>query len=184
MAFTPEILHRKARRSYELGRLRVAVPWAILVGSVGLLGTAVTGAGVLGIGLALFAAAAACACLWYGRQLGRGVWPGVWVGTLGLVLALVAWVCVGRGATSFFECRLPCVLAGFVIAFGGVYRGNRSASANDDLATLAGTVLIAAPLALIACIGVGVGGIAGLTAGLTFGSAPAILRALRPHSSG
>jgi hypothetical protein len=65
-----------------------------------------------------------------------------------------------------------------------MYRGNRSASANDDLGALAGTVLIAAPLALIACIGVGLGGIAGLTAGLAFGSAPVIVRALRTHSAG
>jgi hypothetical protein len=42
----------------------------------------------------------------------------------------------------------------------------------------------AAPLALIACIGVGLGGIAGLTAGLAFGSGPVIVRALRTHSAG
>jgi hypothetical protein len=181
MAFTPEVFRRRARRAYELGRLRLSLPWAVLTGSVGLLGTLVTGGVVFGVTMSLVACAAAITCVWYGRHVGRGVWPGIWVGSVAMLLALVAWVCVGRGGNSFFECRLPCVLAGLIVTGGAVYHRRRGAAPREALLTLVGTVAIATPLALIACHGVGVGGVVGLVAGLALGSAPVFLRALRAN---
>jgi hypothetical protein len=180
MAFTPEVFERRARRAYELGRLRLSIPWAILAGTIGLLGTSVTGAGWFGITLSLLAASAAVACVWYGRHLGRGVWPGVWVGSVAMGLALTAWACVDRGATGFLICELPCAAAGAIIAIGAAFHSQRAAAARETLLTLLGTVSIAAPLALIACGAVGLGGIAGLAAGLALGSTPVVIRAFRP----
>jgi hypothetical protein len=179
MAFTPEVLRRRARRAYELGRLRLAVPWAILAGTVGLLATSVTGTGAFGVCLAMFAAGMTAFSVWYGRHLGRGVWPGIWMGGLAVLLALVALTCVGRGATSFLECRLPCLVAGILIAAGALYRTRRGAAPRETLLTLVGTVAIGTPLAMIGCAGVGLGGVLALAVGLSLGSTPVIASALR-----
>ena len=181
MAFTPDVFRIRARRAYELGRLRLSLPWAVLTGTVGLLGTLIIGGGAFGVAMSLAACLAAVACVWYGRHVGRGVWPGTWVGSVAMLLALVAWVCVGRGGNSFFECRLPCVLAGLIVTGGAVYHSRRGAAPREALLTLVGTVAIATPLALIACHGVGIGGVVGLVAGLALGSAPVVLRALRAN---
>jgi hypothetical protein len=179
MAFTPELFKRRARRAYEVGRLRLSVPWAVLAGTLGLLGTALTGGGGFGLAMSMLAAAGAVVCVWYGRHVGRGVWPGVWVGSLAMLMALFAWTCAGRGATGFLECRLPCVVAGVIIAAGAAFHVGRTAAARDALLTLLGTASIAIPLALIACRAVGIGGMVGLAVGLALGSAPAMWRVLR-----
>jgi hypothetical protein len=179
MAFTPDQLRARARRAYELGRLRIAIPWAILTACVGLLETAVTSAGVFGIAMSLLAAVTTVGCVWYGRQVGRGVWPGIWVGSLAMMLALVAWACASRGSVGFLECRLPCVIAGILITAGAVHRSRGLDAGSGALATLLATVAIATPLALIACVGVGLGGVLGLLAGLALGGTPLVWNALR-----
>jgi hypothetical protein len=179
MAFTPELLRRRARRAYEIGRLRLALPWAVAAGAVGLLGTAATSAGLFGVSMALTAALATAACVWYGRHPGRGVWPGIWVGSLAMLLALFAWVCEARGSSGFLQCQLPCLVAGIVITAGATYHAQHGATPRQSLATLLATVSIATPLALIVCVGVGFGGLLGLAGGLAVGSGPLVVRALR-----
>jgi hypothetical protein len=179
MAFTPDLFRRRARRAYELGRLRLSLPWAALAGTLGLLATAATDTGLAGVCLAVLAAATTATCVWYGGHVGRGVWPGLWVGGLALMLTLVAWACVGGGATSFLQCRVPCVVAGMLIAGGAMYHSQREVAPREALLTLLGTAAIATPLALIGCVGLGLGGMAALAAGFALGSMPAILRAVR-----
>jgi hypothetical protein len=179
MAFSAEVLRRRARRAYELGRLRAAVPWAILVAAIGLLASRLVNAGGFGLAMTVAAGAAVVGCVSHGRQLGRGVWPGVWVGSAAVVIALVAWVCEGRGASSFLQCRLPCLLAGIAIGAAAVYHRARGTSAADNLITLLATAAIATPLALIVCAGVGLGGVLGLGAGLILGSLPLVVQAAR-----
>src|SRR5688500_4722469 len=107
MASTLEDLRERSRRAYELGRVRVALQWAVLVAALGLVASMAAGAGLFGLWMAAVATAAAGLCVWYGRSLGRGVWPGIWVGSLAVALALFARACAVQGATSFFECTLP-----------------------------------------------------------------------------
>ncbi len=179
MAFTPEVFRHRARRAYELGRVRVAVPWSILIAAVGLLSSRLTGAGAFGVSMALLSAAIAAFCVWYGREPGRGVFPGLWVGTVAMSLALVAWVCGARGGGGFVECQLPCVLAGLLISAGAAHNARRTAGPRVVPATLLATVAIATPLTLIACVGAGVGALVGLAIGLAVGGAPAVVSLLR-----
>jgi hypothetical protein len=179
MAFTRDQFRSRARRAYELGRVRIAIPWAVLTAAVGVLETVITQAGVFGIAMSLMASFVTFGCVWYGRHAGRGVWPGLWVGSLAMMVTLVAWACASRGSVGFLECKLPCVLAGVLISVGAVHRSRAPDRRSGDFATLLAAMAIATPLAMIACFGIGLGGVLGLLAGLALGSTPLVWSALR-----
>lgn len=178
MAFTPDELKRRARLAYEIGRLRMAAPWAVLLAAIGLLGTIVTGAGGFGFAMTAVSCLTAVMFVWHGQSLGRGVWPGAWVGGAAMILAMIAWICEAHGSTSFVECRLPCIIAGVAIGAAAVSHARRGDDPRAGLTTLLATAAIATPLALIVCAGLGTGGMVGLAAGLAVGSAPAVARAI------
>jgi hypothetical protein len=172
------LLRGRAKRAYEWGRLRHAlgasIPTLLVGGMVAALVKEVSWPLVLG--LALYAASVVL--LWFGRNPGRSVLPGVVYGLLpltgGVISRLHGHACMGLSCYS--TCMLYCV-GGGVLA--GVLVG-RLASKSD---TPAAVFMSAAATALLTgAIGsscVGVHGIVGMAAGVGLG---AMTLALRPRA--
>lgn len=167
-------LMRRARRGYELGRVRRAllgVAPLLLIVPLAACSTA-RPASTLLFGAATFAIGALL--LWYGRDPQKAVLPGVAAGLVPLVMALCAnrmHYCGPDGCTSLCvpACTLGGVLAGLVVARVGHVRRARvwywlSAS---GLALLTGAM---------GCSCIGYSGIFGLGAGFALGLVPALVR--------
>jgi hypothetical protein len=157
-------VQRRIRRAYELSRLRgalvnfapilVVVAIAIVVG--GRYAFAVP-AGVLLFVAGVFA-------LWYGREPGRGVFPGALGGSLALLLAICAnqmgHVCTGERCMSWC---LPACVAGGLLAGGVVsFVGFRQRRGVGYWLSASGITLLTGALG---CSCVGYGGVAGLAFG-------------------
>jgi hypothetical protein len=169
------LLRGRAKRAYEWGRLRHAsgasIP-ALLVGSmVAVLVKEVSWPLVLGLALYL----ASVVLVWFGRNPGRSVLPGIVYGLLpltgGVISRLHGHACMGLSCYS--TCMLYCV-GGGVLA--GVLVG-RLASKSD---TPAAVFMSAAATALLTgAIGsscVGVHGVVGMAMGVGMGALPLALR--------
>lgn len=122
MASDAITLEQRARRLYEVGRLRGALGWSIpALVLAALVALVVRQASIpLAIGVALYAASAGL--LWWGRAPGRGVLPGLLFGLVPLGAALIApfhgHSCVGAACSRV--CTLACfgggLVAGLLIA--------------------------------------------------------------------
>jgi len=116
MATDASTLKQRARRIYEIGRLRGALGWSIpaliLAAVVALVVRQISVP--LAIGVALYAASAGL--LWWGRAPGRGVLPGLVFGLVPLGAALIAnfygHACVGPAC--FRVCTVACFAGGLV----------------------------------------------------------------------
>lgn len=164
---------RRARRAYELGRLKSAVPvLAVVVPATALSLTCCPVPGVsIACGVAL--SLVAIALLWYGRAPGRAVWPGLLAGTIPflapLTVELTGHACIGGTCTMM---PAACIGAGLVAGvLLGVYlarvRGDRRPS-------VLAAALVAALAGSLGCVMMGGAGIAGMSLGLVAGAAPAI----------
>jgi hypothetical protein len=125
------LLERRFRRAYELARLKSALwsfgpSWMLVLGA-GAFGGRLDAA--LAIGPLLFAGGVLA--LWYGREPGRGVLPGVIGGGAALVLILCAnrmgHLCIGDRCLSWCvpACITAGVLAGGLVSFIGVRQQRR-----------------------------------------------------------
>lgn len=170
----------RARRAYELGRARRAAIFAAPILALPAIAGAMAPepAAPYALGALLYVVAALCAYL--GRDLARGVLPGVAAGFVPFALVHAAraygHVCTGSGCMSL--CLPACVAGGLAAgaAFAYVVRRRRSSRAAWISAGL-----VASLTGSLACTCVGLGGVAGLLAGILVGAAPF---ALRPASSG
>ena len=166
---------RRARSRYEWVRAQRAVlgflPIFALVGATCALTDRPERA--LALGIALFVLGAAT--LWYGRDLRRGVLPGVAAGVIPLMLVLGAHHmghdCEGSTCTSL--CLAACVIGG---ALAGFWVGASSIARQAK----AGFWLVASSVALLtgamACARLGIAGIGGLLAGYAAGMLPSWIR--------
>lgn len=169
-----EVLLKRARRRYELGRLRRALLGAlpvVLLGAAAVtLGSRPWSAG--GFGVAALAAAAVF--LWFGREPQRAVLPAMVAGAVPLALALCAnhWhACGSGGCTSLCvpACTVGGLVAGLAVAGIGL---RRRASLWYWVAASGLTVLEGA----MGCSCVGGAGVVGLVAGFSVGLVPAVFR--------
>ena len=168
-------IRNRARRAYELARLRAALPWAIPAILFGL------GSAWLGVGLAVVLAAAVVGFKWLGRDYGRAVLPGLAVGLLGFA-APTGWELWNAGCCAGSSCASECMA---VCASGGVLGGlvlfrHVRRSAVGRTGTLA--ALAVASLATgIGCLQIGAMGMIGV-AGLWAITAPALFATPQPQS--
>lgn len=163
-----DALERRLRRVYERARLRRAfvgfLPVLLLLAAALAFGG--RAASVLVLGPVLFAGGVLA--LWYGREPGRGVLPGVLAGGTALVLVLCAnqmgHFCTGERCVSW--CLPACVtgglLAGGLISVLGIRQGRGA----GYWASASGITLLTGALG---CSCVGFAGMIGLAAG--FGAA-------------
>ncbi|HVW69151.1 MAG TPA: hypothetical protein VHB68_09255 [Steroidobacteraceae bacterium] len=122
MGTDADTLKQRARRLYELGRLRGALGWSIpALILAALVALVVRQASIpLAIGVTLYAASVGL--LWWGRAPGRGVLPGLVFGLVPLVAALVANFLghASTGSSCLQICTFACfgggLVAGLLIA--------------------------------------------------------------------
>lgn len=173
-----EALKNRLRWAYELARLRSAfLSFAPMLALIVL-------AAVVGGRLVLASAAGALlfvlgvASLWYGREPGRGVFPGAVAGSFALVLALCAnhmghW-CTGDRCLSWC---LPACVAGGLIAGGLVsFVGLRQKPGIGYWVTASSITLLTGALG---CSCVGFAGIGGLCVGFIAAVAASFASSLR-----
>ncbi|HEY6558728.1 MAG TPA: hypothetical protein VI072_15700 [Polyangiaceae bacterium] len=173
--WTEQDLMRRARRAYELARLKRAVlgfaPVLLLVIVAMALGNRPLP--VFGLGAGLFVGGVAL--LWYGRDPARAVLPGVLAGVIPLCFALCAsrigHVCHGDGCVSV--CLYACSAGGLLAGAGiGWYAQSRRCSRKLLFPAAGFAVLTGA----MGCSCVGYTGVIGLVAGLCGGVAFSIAR--------
>lgn len=169
----PLRMRHRARRSYELGRLRHAasvawpVPALVLLSAVGQADAALHGA----IGFALLAVA-----VWLpfrGGSAGRAVMPGLVVGLVPMLVPLVVVrlgvACFGAGCWSN-ACIAGCIAGG---AGAGVALGLRAGQLDvERVQWLAAAATVASLTGALGCAFAGVLGLSGMIAALLLVSTP------------
>lgn len=169
---------RSARWSYEWARLRLALMGTLPLLVVVTLGVllAARAASAFWFGSAVITGGAVL--LWYGRDLGRGVLPGLGAGAVPLSLALLAnhigHACMGDRCVSLClpACVLGGVTAGGAIAFMARRRGR-------GLGFWLGASGVALATGAMGCACMGSSGVLGLAAGYAAASAPVLVHRLR-----
>jgi len=172
------LLARRARRSYELGRVRQAllgvVPLLLIVPAAAWFSSRPSQAWTFGA-VAFFAG---IALLWYGREPRKAVLPGIAAGLVPLTFALCAnhlHYCGPSGCTTFCvpACTAGGVVAGLVVArFGAARRlGAWYWLAASSLALVTGAM---------GCSCIGYSGVVGLGVGFGVGVVPALVRRIGP----
>lgn len=168
------LLERRARRAYELGRVRRALlgvaPVLLIIGSAAWFGNRPTSA----VWFGLTTVVGGATMLWYGRDPQRAVLPGIAAGLIPLVAALCAshvHACGPNGCTSLCmpACTIGGALAGLVVASVGNRRraGPWFWVSASTLAFLTGAM---------GCSCIGYSGVFGLGAGFSVGILPGLAR--------
>jgi hypothetical protein len=181
MATDTHALKQRARRLYELGRLRGALGWSIPALILAALVALVVGHASVPLTIGVVLYAASVALLWWGRAPGRGVLPGLVFGLVPLAAALAAnmhgHACTG--GACFRICTLTCfgggLVAGVLIARVAVRSPNPMA-----LFVSAGSVAFLTGVIGGACMGIYP--VIGMAVAIAFGLLPVALRS-RPRSA-
>jgi len=171
-------LEVRARRAYELGRLRAALRVApfVLAGAAAAVAcgrpAALTGA-LAGTLLVV------CVGVSYaGGPGGRGVVPGLIAGAaplgMPLLMATLGHACFGPACMSL--CLPACVVGG---AIAGVVIARSAASREPDRRFVAAAVAVAALTGALGCTIAGVAGVLGMLAGTVAAGAPVLVAARR-----
>ena len=163
-------LERRARRAYELGRLREALPFTLLAVPPTLLTAWVceraAGTALHGAMLALLLLAYA----WRGQDFGRAILPGILVGYAAF---LVPWLAVSSGVCPLGPSPYllaACAAAGLLGGLGITWRclANRCCSPRELLAVGG----LASLTASLGCAVAGLLGLLGMGLGLALAAAP------------
>lgn len=173
MAPSELVLEQRLRRAYEWSRLRRAlvgfVPVVILMLAAVVFGGRVSTVVVVGPLLFAFGVLS----LWRGRELGRGVLPGVLAGGAALLLVLCAnrmgHYCTGESCMSW--CIPACVAGGLL---GGAYVGALGVRQRRGSGYWVSASAITLLVGALGCSCVGYSGMIGLALGygvLALGSA-------------
>ncbi len=171
-----EALADRARRAYELGRLRSQLPWAMLAlaplflslqFSRGATGTVVGTCALLAL-LILF-------LRWRGRQYGQGVLPGLGAGLLAIsvpILACSSGLCPARPSSLLLAlCVGGGILAGAVVTLRAL------STQCCNIPFLLAAASVAAVTASPTCAVAGASGILGMVLGLAIASSPVLVLA-------
>jgi hypothetical protein len=174
------ILRGRAKRAYELGRVRTALGWSIptlmIAGAVAALLRDLSSP--LLLGLALYFGCAVL--LWWGRSPGRSVLPGVVYGLLPLAGSMVArmngHVCMGM--TCYSACLAYCVTGGLLAGLLLARHAARSDAPSVAFLSAAATALLTGAMGG-SCIGIH--GILGMAVGIGVGAVPLAVRFVLKH---
>jgi hypothetical protein len=171
-------LEARARRAYELGRLRAALRLAPLVlaaaGAAIVCGRPLPMTCALAVALLLLSVGLAYA----GGSAGRAVYPGLLAGAAPLaaplLMATVGHACFGPACASL---GLPaCILGG---SLAGVVIARTTARRDADLPFVLGALAVAALTGALGCTIAGAAGVLGMLAGVVVGGAPVLAAARR-----
>ena len=178
MAPNELLLEVRARRAYELGRLRwslrfapaVAAAFVVAVGC----GRPLDVCGALGAAVLLLAVGLSFA----GGEAGSAVTPGLVAGSFALVLPLavrtIGHFCDSAACMSL--CMPACVVGG---ALAGAFLALRAARDERGRVFLAAGVVIAGLVGSLGCTLAGLSGVVGMLAGVLVAGTPVLLAARR-----
>ena len=173
MASRAEDLRARARRAYERGRLRRALPVAVAIPPVASLAF-VQGVEPLPSVLCAIALAIAVAVLLYrGQDWGRGARAGLAAGMAPFAFPILV---EASGSPALCE-LLPWFCAAGGVCAGLVLASRRRALVKKPSAYWIAAALVAALAGAVGCLIAGVAGLLGLAAGLAVGAAPALVLA-------
>jgi hypothetical protein len=171
----PAIARARTRRAYELGRLRLGLWAALPVIPMAALSLLVCRRPqlTLAAGLALFALAVGLGMR--GQVYGRALRPGLWAGSVPLILPAVlrtgGHACIGGACWSL--CMIGCI-GGGVLA--GVAIGLTSAAQEKDRGAFLLVAIVVACLAgMLGCAMAGVSGIAGMAIAIAAAPLPVVV---------
>ncbi len=178
MALTEEVLLARARRSYELARLRVALRVAPFV--LAAAGAAVACGRPLALSCALGGAAVALAVGlgFAGGGAGRAVLPGLAGGGAALAMPLLVhtlgFACMGPACMAL---GVPACVLGGVVA--GVLIGTRARFEEHEAAFFLPALLLAGLTGALGCSMAGAAGVLGMLVGAVLAGTPVLLAARR-----
>lgn len=165
-------LKRGGLRAYEMGRLRVAARAAWVLVPAVLVCALETRAGETCVCLGVLLLAASIFLRWRDRRGAESVRVGLVAGLLplvtGLVVARLAPNCAHASVASW--CTAVCLGVGLP---SGFWLGSRLARGTATTATRLASGGVAIVAASLGCVGLGVAGLFGATAGLAVGAASA-----------
>lgn len=180
MGTEADTLKQRARRLYEIGRLRGALGWSIpALILAALVALVVRQASIpLAVGVALYAASVGL--LWWGRAPGRGVLPGLVFGLVPLVAALVAnfYGHTCTGAACLRVCILACLGGGLV---AGLLIARVAVRSPNPIALFLSAASVAFLTGVVGGACMGVYPVMGMAVAIAFGLLPVTLRS-RPHA--
>ena len=166
----------RARRAYELGRVRAKLFWALGMASPALVGLGYSGEPALTAVQAVLAGGASLGLLWRGQDYGRGALAGAVIGMPAFAVPLyccASGTCAAEASSGLVTlCFAGGAAAGLVLT-AGAFRRKCSVAYVLSAATVAGLT------AGIGCSVIGLGGVLGLMAGLGLGVGPALILARR-----
>ena len=177
MVLTEDALEARARRAYQLGRVRASARDTWIVAPIATVGVLHHSNPWLIFGAAVVLFAAGTVLSWRGQSWGRAVWPGYLAGAVPLLLPTltpaqsICWI----GGSCWRLCVLLCpvggLLAGLAVGVLAMRQEGRR------LPFLAATTLVAAATGAIGCALAGLWGITGMLAGGLLGVVPVYLGA-------
>jgi hypothetical protein len=171
-------LEVRARRAYELGRLRAALrvaPFVLMAAAAAFAcGRPLTLTSALAGALLVFSVGAVYA----GGPGGRGVVPGLVAGAaplaMPLLMATLGHACFGPACMSL--CLPACVVGG---AVAGVVIARSAARPEPDRRFVVAAVTVAALTGALGCTIAGVAGVLGMIAGTVAAGTPVLVAARR-----
>jgi hypothetical protein len=174
MAVPEAALSARARRAYEMGRLRAALPTvALTVPMVGLsLALCDRPAATAGCGAALIAVLLTAA--WRGQPYARGARAGLvaGLGPLLLPMATCFHLCAGGVCLLAPTACIVAALAGGAAL--GLYARHRVPTGAGARGYLLAAVGVAALVGSLGCVIAGLSGVVGMLAGLAVGTMPVL----------
>jgi hypothetical protein len=178
MPLTEQVLEVRARRAYELGRLRWSLrvaPFVLIAAGAAMACGRPPGASCA-LGVCILALATGLG--FAGGGAGRAVLPGLVGGSAALAMPLlvgtVGFACIGQACMSF--CLPACVLGG---AIAGALIGVRARREERGASFVLPALLLAGLTGALGCTMAGVAGVVGMVAGALVAGTPVLLVARR-----
>jgi hypothetical protein len=164
----------RARRAYELSRLRQATFGVLPIAVVVAVATFFTHRPASALAFGALTVFSGAAMLFYGREPQRAVLPGVAAGLMPLTLALCAnhvHACGPEGCTTL--CLPACIVGGVASGLVVASIGHRRGAGLPFWLSASGLALLTGAMG---CTCVGYSGVAGLVVGFALGFVPSLLR--------
>ena len=173
MARSSADLAIRARHAYELGRLRAKLPVALFAVPPAVVALDVCQRPWLTLPLAFLLTVARVAAYWRGEAAARGATAGLMAGVLAFAVPLLV---SGMGLCSLLpSLAFTLVCGGGGLASGGVLAACALRSPGSRALFLVSGGLVAGLTGGLGCVLAGLGGLAGVAAGICLGLAPAAL---------
>jgi hypothetical protein len=175
MAVPEAALSARARRAYEVGRLRTALP-AIAFAAVPMVGLSIAlcdrPLASAGCGLAL--AAVLLAAAWRGQPFARGARAGLVAGLGPLLLPMATCFHLCAGGVCLLV-PAACIVAALVGGAAlGLHARHHIPASSDAGGYLVTALAVAGLVGSLGCVIAGMSGIVGMVVGLTLGTVPVL----------